>query len=180
MLMNATAIGAHSYVSQNNSLVLGSINGVNGATADVNVGIGTSSPSHLLHIKANSSHAGLTQIFLEESEEDYVRMRFQNTVASRYWEVGSLPQTNNADASLNFYYNNFGTVLALKGDGKAGFNNPSPHAKTTVQITGSASAGTTPLMLDNIKEYADNSAAVSAGLPIGAIYRTGDLLKIVH
>ena len=28
--------------------------------------------------------------------------------------------------------------------------------------------------------YADNAAAITAGLVIGDIYRTGDLLKIVH
>lgn len=29
-------------------------------------------------------------------------------------------------------------------------------------------------------EYADNAAAISAGLMVGDIYRTGDFLKIVH
>jgi hypothetical protein len=50
ILTNATAIGANSIVSQNNSLVLGSINGVNGATADTNVGIGTTTPASKLHV----------------------------------------------------------------------------------------------------------------------------------
>ena len=31
-----------------------------------------------------------------------------------------------------------------------------------------------------VAEYADNAAAVAAGLPIGTRYRTGDFLKIVH
>jgi hypothetical protein len=44
-LNNATAIGAGSQVNQSNALVLGSINGVNGATADTNVGIGTTTPN---------------------------------------------------------------------------------------------------------------------------------------
>ena len=43
-LINATAIGARATVAQNNSLVLGSINGINGATSNVNVGIGTNAP----------------------------------------------------------------------------------------------------------------------------------------
>ncbi|MDQ4121903.1 MAG: hypothetical protein M3209_10710 [Acidobacteriota bacterium] len=47
---NATAIGANAFVERNNSLVLGSINGVNSATADTNVGIGTTSPRSKLHI----------------------------------------------------------------------------------------------------------------------------------
>jgi hypothetical protein len=32
----------------------------------------------------------------------------------------------------------------------------------------------------NINEYADNAAAVSDGQPDGTVYRTGDVLKIVH
>jgi len=43
-LTNATALGAQAQVDQSNSLVLGSVNGVNGATSSVNVGIGTTAP----------------------------------------------------------------------------------------------------------------------------------------
>lgn len=49
-LTNATAVGARARVDQSNSLVLGSIIGVNGATADTNVGIGTTSPADRLHV----------------------------------------------------------------------------------------------------------------------------------
>lgn len=49
-LTNATAIGANADVTFSNSLVLGSINGKNGATADTNVGIGTTAPDYRLHI----------------------------------------------------------------------------------------------------------------------------------
>jgi len=49
-LINATAIGANARVNQSNSLVLGGINGVNGATADTNVGIGTTAPTSKLHV----------------------------------------------------------------------------------------------------------------------------------
>jgi hypothetical protein len=45
VLTNATALGANSQVNQSNALILGSINGVNGATADTNVGIGTTTPN---------------------------------------------------------------------------------------------------------------------------------------
>jgi len=50
-LSNATAIGANALVSQSNSLILGSINGVNGATASTNVGIGTHAPGYPLDIQ---------------------------------------------------------------------------------------------------------------------------------
>ena len=57
-LNNATAIGSQALVSQNNSLVLGAINGVNGATADTNIGIGTTSPTFKLHV-IDPSNTGL-------------------------------------------------------------------------------------------------------------------------
>lgn len=43
-LLNATAIGASAQVDSSNSMVLGSIAGVNGATSSVKVGIGTTIP----------------------------------------------------------------------------------------------------------------------------------------
>jgi hypothetical protein len=49
-LTNATAIGAKAVVSADNALVLGSINGVNEATASVNVGIGTATPTTTLQV----------------------------------------------------------------------------------------------------------------------------------
>ncbi len=49
-LTNATAIGSRAFVSSGNSLVLGSINGVNGATANTRVGIGTTAPINRLTI----------------------------------------------------------------------------------------------------------------------------------
>lgn len=53
-LTNATAIGAHALANLSNSIVLGSINGINGATADAKVGIGTTSPGTRLHVVGDS------------------------------------------------------------------------------------------------------------------------------
>ena len=52
-LSNASAIGARALVSSSNSMVLGSIAGINGAAANTNVGIGTSSPNFRLHVRAD-------------------------------------------------------------------------------------------------------------------------------
>jgi hypothetical protein len=51
---NATAIGAHAFVSQRDSLVLGGIAGINGATQDTKVGIGTTTPAARLHVQGNT------------------------------------------------------------------------------------------------------------------------------
>ena len=49
-LANVTAIGAVAYATQNNTVVLGSIAGVNGAGATASVGIATSTPNQYLSV----------------------------------------------------------------------------------------------------------------------------------
>jgi trimeric autotransporter adhesin len=57
-LTNAVAIGSKAYVSASNSLVLGSINGTNGATVSTKVGIGTTAPAYLLHVNGTAAKPG--------------------------------------------------------------------------------------------------------------------------
>jgi hypothetical protein len=57
-LSNATAIGHRARVNTANSLVLGAINGTNGATFTIKVGIGTSSPAYLLHVNGTAAKPG--------------------------------------------------------------------------------------------------------------------------
>ncbi len=54
-LTNATAIGNRARVSASNALILGSINGQNGATASTRVGIGTTAPGYRLHLNASDA-----------------------------------------------------------------------------------------------------------------------------
>lgn len=53
---NVTAIGANAQVGASNSMVLGSINGVNGARAGTNVGIGTTTPASVLDVADQGVH----------------------------------------------------------------------------------------------------------------------------
>lgn len=52
-ITNATAIGAKAQATASNTLVLGSISGVNGAGSSVNVGIGTTAPAERLDVAGN-------------------------------------------------------------------------------------------------------------------------------
>ncbi len=52
---NATALGSYSFVGANNSMVLGSIAGVNGAGASTKVGIGITTPSTALEVGQNNA-----------------------------------------------------------------------------------------------------------------------------
>lgn len=61
---NGTAVGYRAQVTQSNSLVLGSINGVNSGTADVDVGIGTTAPESPLHVKRSD---GTAKLLVEET-----------------------------------------------------------------------------------------------------------------
>ncbi|HEV8483508.1 MAG TPA: hypothetical protein VGV87_08175 [Blastocatellia bacterium] len=57
-ITNAAAIGSRAVVSQSNSLVLGSVAGLNGAAATVNVGIGTSAPRSRLDVRSGNIYIG--------------------------------------------------------------------------------------------------------------------------
>jgi hypothetical protein len=57
-ISNATAVGYQAKVQQPNTLVLGSIAGVNSATVTARVGMGTGAPAKQLHIKGDSASAG--------------------------------------------------------------------------------------------------------------------------
>jgi hypothetical protein len=54
-LVNATAIGANALVAQSNAMVLGSIDGVNGATSSTRVGIGTTTPGAYLDVTGDGA-----------------------------------------------------------------------------------------------------------------------------
>lgn len=122
-LTNATAIGAYAYVEQSNALVLGSINGINGATASTTVGIGTTTPSASLEIKKNST-MGLPQIRLREDDDDYARINFHNTNPGG-WALAGYADTTPETSLFNFYYDDGtsgGNILSISGHKKVGIN----------------------------------------------------------
>jgi hypothetical protein len=53
--VNASAIGYRALATQNDTVVIGSINGVNGATATTRLGLGTTAPTKQLHVKGDSA-----------------------------------------------------------------------------------------------------------------------------
>ncbi len=77
---NATAIGQNAFAGQSNSLILGGINGVNGAIADTAVGIGTSTPQAALNVfKSGAVATSSTYPVLVESNTFGVGMQFHSS-----------------------------------------------------------------------------------------------------
>jgi len=116
---NATAIGANALVGASNSLVLGSIIGINGASANVNVGIGTTVPVTRLQI-ANGMDATLgatsgflvlgqttsTSIVIDDNE---IMSRNNGGISTLYLQAdgggvrigGNIPTTHQLEVATN-------------------------------------------------------------------------------
>jgi hypothetical protein len=98
-LTNVTAIGSYAYVSQDNSIVLGSINGVNGASANTNVGIGTTAPTALFEVKNNSTYTGvLSTTALSSGLANYAVLGHCNSTSSLF-NIG-VAGTQNASSNI--------------------------------------------------------------------------------
>jgi hypothetical protein len=128
-LINATAIGARAQVDNSNSVVIGSVFGINGATGSVNVGIGTTSPARRLHV-SNGSSGGIsgfnTGILLESNTSVY-----QHFLSSNVSESGLLFGSNvasilggiifqNNTQSLNFRVGGGATRMVISNIGDVG------------------------------------------------------------
>jgi len=133
--------------------------------------------------KLTINHTGTAtnaHLVLVDQTNTFARLQFQNFGSANYWNISAISSNTNANARMNFTNSVTGDILSITGDGRLGVSTTAPNANTKVHIVGSAAANATPLLLVNVKEYANNAAAIAAGLPVGAIYRTGDDLKIVH
>jgi hypothetical protein len=71
-ISNSTAIGANAYAGASNSVVIGSINGVNGATSSTNVGIGTTTPNPSSVLDLSSTTKGFLPPRMSESERSSI------------------------------------------------------------------------------------------------------------
>ena len=129
-ITNATALGYRAPVSQSNSLVLGSVAGLNDATASVNVGIGTPAPERQLHLKGNNA------VFRMDRDTDTAAFMLVRTNAAgnplKTFVVGT-----NAFAPGNgeFVVNDLGAAVGGAGSRRMTITNTG-----AVQFTGSVSA----------------------------------------
>ena len=123
------------------------------------VGIGTSSPAAKLEVADTPT-----------GTNDPVAIRITNLRSSLnlFWELRAY------DSGAGGPYGRFSIFGGISGG----------TDKLVITTTGNVGIGTidpkSKLQVVGLPEYADNATAVAAGLTIGAFYRTGDLLKVVH
>jgi len=137
---NTTTVGALAMADTNNAVILGSINGINDATADVNVGIGTTKPVHSLHVvNTNPNDGGWAQGIMVENTspiasagEAAISFRNTNIPAGRQWNVGI-----NQSPFLAFNYGNSfvagNTRMVIDTLGNVGIGTITPGAKLHVR-----------------------------------------------
>jgi len=126
-ITNATAIGANASVTQSNSLVLGSIAGVNGAdpSADTNVGIGTTAPEQRLSV------AGAVNI--DQANQNSGTTGFALTFGHASGEgVGSKRTSGGNQYGLDFY-TLFTNRMSISQTGDVGIGTTSPFARLDVR-----------------------------------------------
>ncbi len=128
-LNNATAIGAHALVSQNNSLVLGSINGLNDATADTKVGIGTTTPDALLDIKGGQWDLNATEGDLRIGDDTY---RLKVGVATGGAGAGNVRLRAVGGTNKLWLGAGDNDVLSVGENGHVGINNENPDEELVI------------------------------------------------
>ena len=120
----ATAVGTNAQVTQSNSIVLGAINGINGAIADTNVGIGTTAPTTRLQIKTASGVYGFTHTDGAITVGSYVGG--SSSGATGGW-LGT--QSNHR---LFFFTNNGQPQMTVDTTGNIGVGTTTPGSKLSV------------------------------------------------
>lgn len=155
-LTNATAIGANALVSQSNSLVLGSINGVNQAIANTRVGVGTTAPERILHLRGPGSQ----ELMIESSD-----------ASGRKWTI----QSSGDGGGGRFEIVDRTAVasrLAILDTGFTGIGTSSPddrlHVNGIIRVATLGSAGATALCRNASNQISTCSSSIRYKSNVGS------------
>ncbi len=145
-LTNAAAIGSAAMVTASNSLVLGSINGVNGGTANVNVGIGTTSPGYALDVLSALFHTGNFINSATSTDNIGVYGACNNTP---YYGYGGLFEGGYIGVYGNSSIAGTGTRYGVYGSAANGVTNYAGYFAGNANVTGTLSKGAGAFKIDH-------------------------------
>ena len=157
-LTNAAAIGYRATVTQDNSLVLGSINGVQFASADTNVGIGTTAPTSKLEvrngeIKSSGSTGGRFTALNPNNQGAVVLLDWFNDGTRDWPRIRYGGDGQGATNGFLIQGTSNVTKLAILHNGNVGIGTAAPSARLHVQgnaiITGNLSKGGGSFKIDH-------------------------------
>jgi trimeric autotransporter adhesin len=148
-IANSTAVGHRAKVTQSNSLVLGSINGINGATADTKVGIGTTAPAQLLEVRKDQNASTYFQVTNADNTGDASRARFALVGGTVTQEMQSIARDGGYFGTTSNHpfriYTNKATRVTIDTNGNVGIGTMTPTARLHVvgnlRVTGAIQYG---------------------------------------
>ncbi len=193
-LTNATAIGNDSVVNANNSLVLGSINGVNSASASTNVGIGTTNPQNPLSVSntayntGTAGTAGVSSTTVTGSSTSWTsslvgdQMVFADGQSANITAVASTTSltlssavTEGTSTPTYVSYEIYAPSLQVTSAGNVGIGTSSPAALLQVGTTGASTIQTGRITFNT-----DNSASIteSYGINVNIPSTSGQAFRV--
>lgn len=143
-LTNATAIGANASVQSSNSLVLGSITGVNGATSNSRVGIGVAAPNSVLHIRGDGPNGlGTGDLLIEGFGSVGSAISLRSNFAGReYSWIATGPGASSGAGRLAAFDVTAGAYrMVIDNTGRVGIGTTSPDNLLTVNGTANKPGG---------------------------------------
>jgi len=166
-LVNATAIGANALVAQSNTMVLGSINGINSATSDTKVGIRTTTPDSTFSVADNFlvGSSGTVQYDNSVPVMNYMfktgianadRMVIAHSPANASWGL----QYQDASDQFNFLAGGINRVAIELASGQVGLGiaAPSKHLHVYDGASGAVFNGSSQILMeDNANSYFEMS-----------------------
>jgi hypothetical protein len=143
-LVNATAIGTQARVDCDNCMVLGSVNGINGATADANIGIGTNYPVARLDVRGRTNLRGG---LLTAGSGVYLTTGGSLRISNSGNSVSTILDGNSIQTEQDFLLigGTISSPLSINpygGNVGIGFTNPSTATASLTVNRGSGSGGT--------------------------------------
>ena len=104
--------------------------------------------------------------------------------------AAAIPKWSDADTLTDSVMSETATGISLTGDlaisrdlsvtRTSTFSDLTAEGVTSTTIINANNITSTGKIIANVSEYNDNADALAGGEVIGTVYRTGDLLKIVH